>query len=76
MWVLQTEGEANALKFSQFFHLAPSGGSFTVTNGEKEFLKSKEKVSMNLKGPYASISFTLQLDELYFATQCTIDAKA
>jgi len=29
---LLPEGEANALKFSQAFHLAPLGGSFVVTN--------------------------------------------
>lgn len=28
----QTEGEANALKFSQVFHLMPVGTSFVVTN--------------------------------------------
>eukprot|EP00775_Hariotina_reticulata_P012970 gene12970-13099_t len=27
-----TEGESNALKFSQVFHLMPVGGSFVVTN--------------------------------------------
>jgi hypothetical protein len=29
---LLPEGESNALKFSQVFHLAPVGGSFVVTN--------------------------------------------
>ncbi len=29
----KTEGEANALKFSQVFHLMPVGTSFVVTNG-------------------------------------------
>jgi hypothetical protein len=29
----QTEGESNALKFSQVFHLMPVGSSFVVTNG-------------------------------------------
>lgn len=29
----QTEGEANPLKFSQIFHLAPVGNSFVITNG-------------------------------------------
>jgi hypothetical protein len=28
----QPEGESNALKFSQVFHLAPVAGSFVVTN--------------------------------------------
>lgn len=27
-----TEGEAQPLKFSQFFHLAPAGGSFVISN--------------------------------------------
>lgn len=31
---VQTEGEANALKFSQIFHLAPAAGSYVVSNGE------------------------------------------
>jgi hypothetical protein len=30
---MQTEGEANPLKFSQVFHLAATGGSFVITNG-------------------------------------------
>lgn len=30
---LQTEGESQPLKFSQFFHLAPAGGSFVISNG-------------------------------------------
>jgi len=29
---LMTEGEANALKFSQIFHLAPAAGSYVVSN--------------------------------------------
>ncbi|KIZ07699.1 Nuclear transport factor 2 [Monoraphidium neglectum] len=29
---VQTEGESNALKFSQVFHLMPVGSSFVVTN--------------------------------------------
>ncbi|KAK9832539.1 hypothetical protein WJX81_007417 [Elliptochloris bilobata] len=29
---LLPEGEANALKFSQIFHLAPVGNSFVITN--------------------------------------------
>ncbi|WIA12014.1 hypothetical protein OEZ86_002996 [Tetradesmus obliquus] len=29
---IQTEGESNALKFSQVFHLMPVGQSFVVTN--------------------------------------------
>lgn len=29
---LITEGESQPLKFSQFFHLAPVGGSFVITN--------------------------------------------
>jgi hypothetical protein len=33
--VLQTEGESNALKFSQVFHLMPVNSSFVVTNGEQ-----------------------------------------
>jgi hypothetical protein len=33
--LLQTEGESNALKFSQVFHLMPVGQSFVVTNGEQ-----------------------------------------
>ena len=35
---MQTEGEANALKFSQIFHLAPAAGSYVVSNGEDLFL--------------------------------------
>lgn len=27
-----TEGESQPLKFSQFFHLAPAGGSFVISN--------------------------------------------
>jgi hypothetical protein len=34
MYDAQTEGEANALKFSQIFHLAPAAGSYVVSNGE------------------------------------------
>ncbi len=30
---VQTEGESNALKFSQMFHLAAQGSSFVITNG-------------------------------------------
>lgn len=33
--VPQPEGETNPLKFSQTFHLAPVGGSYVVTNGER-----------------------------------------
>lgn len=29
---IQTEGESNAIKFSQVFHLAPLNNSFVVTN--------------------------------------------
>lgn len=31
---VQVEGETNPLKFSQVFHLAATGGSFVITNGE------------------------------------------
>lgn len=30
---MQTEGEANPLRFSQVFHLAAMGSSFVITNG-------------------------------------------
>jgi hypothetical protein len=33
VWLAQTEGEANSLKFSQVFHLMPVANSFVVTNG-------------------------------------------